>query len=92
MRITVAYATHKKQIELSLEMSEEATVEVAIQASGILEIFPEIDLENLHVGIFSRKVQLTDSLSEDDRIEIYRPLQVDPKEARRLRARNSRPR
>jgi putative ubiquitin-RnfH superfamily antitoxin RatB of RatAB toxin-antitoxin module len=89
MHITVAYATREKQVEISLEINEDATVESAIQASGIFQIFSEIDLTNLQVGIFGNKVSLSDSLFEHDRIEIYRPLQVDPKEARRLRAKNS---
>jgi putative ubiquitin-RnfH superfamily antitoxin RatB of RatAB toxin-antitoxin module len=86
MYITVAYATTKKQVELLVVLNEGATVEMAIQASSVFDLFPEIDPKNLQVGIFSRKVKLTDSLREHDRIEIYRPLLIDPKEARRLRA------
>ena len=86
MQITVAYATPDKQVELPLELDQGSTIEQALEASGIYALFPEIDRANLQVGVFSKKAKLTDILSENDRVEIYRPLQVDPKEARRLRA------
>ena len=86
MKITVAHATRDKQVELPLELDSDATVEQALEVSGIYLLFPEIDQANLQVGIFSKRATLADPLSEGDRVEIYRPLQVDPKEARRLRA------
>lgn len=84
--ITVAYGTPERQVEIPVVVEKNCTVAVAIRRSGILEQFPEIDLANVAVGVFSRKVALDDLLETDDRIEIYRPLQLDPKEARRLRA------
>ena len=86
MKVTVAYATPEKQVELPVELEVGATVEEAIQASGVLQLFAEIDLAELSVGIFSKRAKLSDNLRDGDRVEIYRPLQVDPKEARRLRA------
>lgn len=86
MQITVAYATPEKQVELPLELAASATVATALESSGIFDLFPEIDRNHLSIGIFSKKAKLSDELSENDRIEIYRPLQVDPKQARRLRA------
>lgn len=64
-----------------------ATLRQAIELSGILELYPDIDLVSNKVGIFSRKKELHDVVKAGDRIEIYQPLQVDPKEARRRRAR-----
>ncbi|MHB1948366.1 MAG: RnfH family protein [Gammaproteobacteria bacterium] len=84
--IEIAYARPDQQKILSVEVKEGATIEEAIDRSGILEIFPEIDLTKQKVGIFSQIKKLTDRVKEGDRIEIYRPLLIDPKEARRKRA------
>lgn len=83
--IKVAYATPKQQVEIPLSVEESCTVAMAIRRSGLLEQFPELELSAVTVGIYSRKVALDDLLQAGDRIEIYRPLQIDPKEARRLR-------
>jgi putative ubiquitin-RnfH superfamily antitoxin RatB of RatAB toxin-antitoxin module len=64
-----------------------ATVSEVIDASGIVTLYPEI--QDLPVGIFSEKVTLTTTVSEGDRIEIYRPLIASPKDKRRLRANKS---
>lgn len=84
--IEIVYAYPNNQQLLSLKVEEGITVERAIERSGILEMFPEIDLTRQKVGIFSRLVPLNTILQAGDRIEIYRPLQIDPKEARRKRA------
>ncbi|HFQ4994844.1 TPA: RnfH family protein, partial [Vibrio vulnificus] len=63
-----------------------ATVEEIIRQSGVLEIYPEIDLGKNKVGVFSRLVKLDATVRDKDRIEIYRPLLADPKEIRRKRA------
>ena len=84
--ITVAYATPEKQVEIALSVEESCTVELAIKRSKIIEQFSEIKLANIKVGIFSQMVKLDSNLQDGDRIEIYRPLTIDPKEARRLRA------
>jgi putative ubiquitin-RnfH superfamily antitoxin RatB of RatAB toxin-antitoxin module len=67
-----------------------STVRDAITRSGVLSDFPEIDLDSAAVGIFGERANLDDALEENDRVEIYRPLTVDPKEARRRRARKKR--
>jgi len=67
-------------------MEEGATVRMAIKASGVLQAFPEIDLARNRVGVYARLVTLDTPLRDGDRVEIYRPLRVDPKEARRMRA------
>ena len=70
------------QCHLSLE--EGATIAQALTASGILEGYPEINTYD--VGIFSRKANRQTQLKMGDRIEVYRPLTIDPKEKRRHRA------
>lgn len=83
--VEVAYARPDQQKIIKLQVAEGATIETAIERSGILEIFPDIDLLQQKVGIFSQVKKLTDTVKEGDRIEIYRPLLIDPKEARRKR-------
>jgi uncharacterized protein len=84
--IEVAYATPEKQVLLEVVIANNTTVEQAIKGSGIISRFPEIDLDVQKVGIWNRTCKLSDLPSKGDRIEIYRPLIADPKEARRLRA------
>jgi putative ubiquitin-RnfH superfamily antitoxin RatB of RatAB toxin-antitoxin module len=86
MNVEIAYAKPEAQVILSLDVAEGATVETAIRQSGILERFPEIDLERNKVGIYGKPCKLEQPLRAGDRIEIYRPLIADPKEARRSRA------
>ncbi|HAS3827401.1 TPA: RnfH family protein, partial [Vibrio cholerae] len=69
-----------------LVVEQSATVEEIIRTSGILQMYPEIDLTVNKVGIFSRNVKLDARVRDKDRIEIYRPLLADPKEIRRKRA------
>ncbi len=86
MRIEIAYAKPQEQVILNLDVAAETTVEKAIRQSGLLQRFPEIDLEKNKVGIFGKVCKLEQTLREGDRIEVYRPLIADPKEARRSRA------
>jgi putative ubiquitin-RnfH superfamily antitoxin RatB of RatAB toxin-antitoxin module len=86
MKVEVAYAKPDEQALLSVELEEGATAEAAIRRSGVLERFPEIDLETGKIGIFSKPCKLDQVLRAGDRVEIYRPLIADPKEARRQRA------
>ncbi len=74
------------QLVLALTVPPGASVGDAIRASGILEHFPEIDLELNRVGVFGEPSRLEAAVRDGDRIEIYRPLAIDPKEARRRRA------
>ncbi len=87
VRAEVAYATAAQQLVVSVEVAPLTSVQAAIRQSGILQRFPEIDLAHDPVGIFGEVVRLTDVVRDGDRIEIYRALRVDPKMARRLRAR-----
>ncbi|MFT4747671.1 MAG: putative ubiquitin-RnfH superfamily antitoxin RatB of RatAB toxin-antitoxin module [Congregibacter sp.] len=84
--LEVAYATPEKQALLEVVVEKGTTVEQAILASGIVKRFPDINLEVLKVGIWNRTCKLADLPKKGDRIEIYRPLIADPKEARRRRA------
>ncbi len=86
MRIEVAYAKPSEQVILTLDIADGSTIEAAIIESGILQRFPEIDLANNRVGIFGRLCKLDQTIKAGDRVEIYRPLIVDPKEMRRTRA------
>ena len=84
--IEVAYALPAQQLILKLQVEEGMTAEQAILASGILEKFPEIDLAQSKIGIFGKLSKPDTVLRDHDRVEIYRPLAKDPKQARRERA------
>ncbi|WP_309544701.1 RnfH family protein [Alkalilimnicola ehrlichii] len=84
--IEVAYARPDEQLVLQLSVEEGVSVAEAIDRSGILARFPEIDLVHNKVGIFGRLVALDEPLRDRDRVEIYRPLLADPKEVRKQRA------
>ena len=84
--IKVAYALPKKQLIIPVKVKQGITAEEAIQISGIVKKFPEIDLSVNQIGIFGKLTQLDHVMRERDRIEIYRPLIADPKEIRRQRA------
>lgn len=84
--IEVVYGTPISQKIIEVSVDVEATIENAIKASGIMSIYTEIDLAINKVGIWNRAAKLTDTLSDLDRIEIYRPLLADPKEVRKRRA------
>ena len=86
IEVEVAYATPEQQVIIALKMPEGATVEQAINASGLLNHFPEIDWTDIKAGIFGTVCRLDQSVRQGDRVEIYRPLLHDPKEARRQRA------
>jgi len=86
LRVDVVYAKPDIQIVIELKMPPGTTVTQAIRRSGLLERFPEIDLEKHGVGVFGELAGLNDSLRDGDRVEIYRPLLADPKVTRRARA------
>jgi putative ubiquitin-RnfH superfamily antitoxin RatB of RatAB toxin-antitoxin module len=86
IKVEVAFAKQREQALLALEGEPRLTVRQAIEGSGILRQFPEIDLAVNKVGIFGKVVKLDQPLEAGDRVEIYRPLIADPKEARKKRA------
>lgn len=84
--VEVAYAKPDVQVILSARLAAGATALQAIESSGILEKFPEIDLNQNKIGIFGKLSKLETSVRDKDRVEIYRKLIADPKEVRRQRA------
>ncbi len=90
LRLEVAYATPKTQVVIEVRARPGTTVAQAIRQSGILERLPEISLTRNRVGIFGETASLDRQVCAGDRVEIYRPLIADPKEARRSRASTSR--
>ena len=84
--VEVAYALPEQQVILPVKLHAGSNVESAIQQSGILTKFPEINLAENKVGIFGKLSKLDAELRNRDRVEIYRPLIADPKEVRRQRA------
>lgn len=86
MEVEVAYATPEKQLILTVEVAVSCTVEQAIVLSDIVSYFPEIDLAKNKVGIFSQICSLNQLLQENDRVEIYRNIALNPMDARRQRA------
>ena len=87
IHVQVCYAKPESQILMDLVVKVGTTIEQAVLQSGILEHAPDISLSQNKVGIFGKIKPLDTLLREHDRVEIYRPLAIDPKEARRLRAR-----
>lgn len=86
LRVTVVYSSAPRQVhEVALELQPPCTVLQALQHSGLLTQCPEIDAVGTPVGIWGRKSDLDQLLRDQDRVEIYRPLRVDPKVARRER-------
>jgi len=86
MIVEVVYALPDKQSLVSLEVEEGTTIKEAIEASGVLDTYDQIDLTRDKVGIFSKFAKLDTVLREKDRVEIYRPLIADPKKVRKERA------
>jgi putative ubiquitin-RnfH superfamily antitoxin RatB of RatAB toxin-antitoxin module len=84
--VEVAYAKPEEQLILKLDVLPGTTLRQAIEQSGILERFPEIDLSQLKAGVFGKLKKLDQTLRDGDRVEIYRPLIADPKEVRKQRA------
>jgi putative ubiquitin-RnfH superfamily antitoxin RatB of RatAB toxin-antitoxin module len=83
MNIGVAYADKFKQLWLKLDVPDGSTVREAIERSGLLPQFPEIDLATQEVGIFGKIVKLDARVSDGDRVEIYRPITADPETVER---------
>jgi uncharacterized protein len=83
MNVGIAYADKFKQTWLKLEVPDGSTVREAIEFSGLLKQFPDVDLENQAVGIFGKISKLDAKVAEGDRVEIYRPITADPETVER---------
>jgi len=81
--VEVCYALPTEQRIFALEVPVDCDVEQAIKRSGVLEAYPQIELDTVKVGIFGKMCKLDATLRDRDRIEIYRKLIADPKESRR---------
>lgn len=86
MKVEVIYALPDEQVLLDIYVDEGTTAGEAVAQSGILERYPDLNLETNKIGVFGHSVPLTKVLSAGDRIEIYRPITCDPKQVRRERA------
>ncbi len=86
LSIEVCYAQAGKQDVVRLELPAGATLGEALEASGLLAKYPEIDLKKNKFGIFAKLSKPDAALRDRDRVEIYRPLIADPKEVRKQRA------
>lgn len=86
LRVAVMYSPAPRRVdERQVRLPAGATVLDALQASGVQAAYPGLDLRTALVGIWGRKAGLQQPLREGDRVEIHRPLRVDPKLARRER-------
>ena len=86
MHVEVVYALPDAQHRVHLELAEGATVAEALSAIRPFAPFAELDFEELDVGVYGRIVARNERLHHGDRLEIYRSLLIDPKDARRRRA------
>ena len=86
IEVEVAYALPEQQVVVKLAVPQGTTVADALQRSGILERFPEIDAATAKLGVFGKLAKGDAVLQPGDRVEVYRPLIADPKEARKKRA------
>ncbi len=91
IEVEVAYATPQAQCILKVRGRPGLTVMQAVERSNILERFPEIDLAQAKMGVFGKLAKPDTELMDGDRVEIYRPLIADPKEARKRRAAEGKP-
>jgi uncharacterized protein len=95
--VRVVYALPDQQHQVPLEVPDGTTAWQAVELSGLLQQFSEIDPETVRVGIYARLLDGRGNptaeqyqLANNDRVELYRPLIIDPKEARLLRAKRAR--
>ncbi len=88
IRVEVAFARPDKQKIIALDVEEGVSAVDAVKRSGIVTLFPEIDPDNDNMGIFGKAIKNPSAheLRDGDRVEIYRPLKIDPKQARLNRA------
>ncbi len=81
--VEVVFALADRQELIAVTIPADSTVRDAIEASAIASRFPDQDLSSGPVGIWGRRVERDHRLKDGDRVELYRPLKIDPREARR---------
>ena len=89
MRVELVYADPAREVLIGFDAQPGSTVHDCVERSGLFRLVP--DLRDVRIGfaVFGRQVEATDPVSSGDRIEVLRPLEIDPKEARRRRARRA---
>ena len=90
MRVELAYADPEREVLIGFEAPPGSSVLDCVERSGLFDLAPGLRDAGLGFAMFGRRVEPAAPVSEGDRIEVLRPLRIDPKEARRLRARRSR--
>ncbi len=86
INVDVVYALSERQELVKVKLAAGSTLQQAVEASGLLAKYPEIDLTKVKVGIYAKLSKLDAPVRDKDRVEIYRPLLADPKEVRKQRA------
>lgn len=88
MQVEVAYARPERQEIVPVKVPDGTTALEAARLSGITDLFPEIELESIDMGVFGKVIKdpSAHELRDGDRVELYRPLKIDPKQARLNRA------
>jgi putative ubiquitin-RnfH superfamily antitoxin RatB of RatAB toxin-antitoxin module len=86
VRATVVYLSPQHHVVLVVEVPAGTSLHAAVLASGLLQQVPELAGQRLDLGVFNRAREAGEPVREADRIEVYRPLAIDPKDARRVRA------
>lgn len=92
VEVQVCYALPDSVFLYELTLPATSSIQDALQASGVLHRYPELELATARVGVFGKLKTLDSLLQHGDRVEIYRPLQADPMESRRRRAAHKTPR
>lgn len=88
LNIEIVYGLPDKQVLKTMKVAEGTTIRQAAWQSGLENEFPDLDLHSAKLGIFGKIAKDDTVLRDKDRIEVYRPLLIDPKEARRQRVQN----
>ena len=85
MNVGVCYAEVDRQLWMRLEVPDTSTIEETIKLSGVLKLYPEINLDSQKVGIFGKIAPLDAIVKDGDRVEIYRQITADPQTVHRRR-------
>jgi len=88
--VEIIYALPMEQKSFYLLFENTITAKEVIEQSRILEIYPELKIEELKLGVYSKQISLDTEIKNNDRLEIYRDLTIDPKQARMIRAEQKR--